>query len=61
MDRCTLYPSILVLVAQAANDVLGVSKEAIEGQVTSEVEETLIAVQHTYRRTSSIYRTVSKV
>ena len=47
-------------VAQAATDVLGVSKEAIERQVTSEVEETLLTLQHTYRETSSIYRTVSK-
>ena len=47
-------------VAQAATDVLEVSKKAIERQVTSQVEETLLTLQHTYRETSSIYRTVSK-
>ena len=47
-------------VVQAATDVLGVSKEAIERQVTSKVERTLLTLQHTYRETSSIYRAVSK-
>ena len=41
-------------VAQAATDVLEVSKRAIETQVTSEDEGTLLAAQHTYRNTSSI-------
>ena len=41
-------------VAQAATDVLEVSNEAIETEVTSEVEGTLLATQHTYRDRSSI-------
>ena len=41
-------------VAQAATDVLEVSNEAIETEVTSEVEETLLAIQHTYRDRGSI-------
>ena len=58
------YPDItnykLGAVVQGATDVLEVGKEAIERQVTSEVEGTLLTLQHTYRETSSIYRTVSK-
>ena len=50
---------VLLVVAQAATDILGVSKNAIERQVTSEIEETLLTLQHTYRETSSIYRTVT--
>ena len=41
-------------VAQAATDVLEVSNEAIETEVTSEVEGTLLAIQHTYRDRGSI-------
>ena len=41
-------------VAQAATDVLEVSNKAIETEVTSEVEGTLLAVQHTYRNRGSI-------
>ena len=59
--RVSVFASTLQSsVAQAATDVLEVSKEAIERQVTSEVEGTLLTLQHTYRETSSIYRTVSK-
>ena len=43
-----------VIVAQAATDVLEVSKKAIETEVTSEVEETLLATQHAYRDRGSI-------
>ena len=41
-------------VVQAATDVLRVSRDAIETEVTSEVEETLLATQHTYRDRGSI-------
>ena len=41
-------------VVQAATDILEVSSEAIETEVTSEVEETLLATQHTYRDRGSI-------
>ena len=41
-------------VAQAATDVLEISTKAIETEFTSEVEETLLAIQHTYRDRGSI-------
>ena len=41
-------------VAQAATDILEVSKKAIETEVTSEVEETLLVTQHTYGDRGSI-------
>ena len=60
-SKCHLYDTdfcLLIakagLVAQAATDVLEVSSEAIETEVTSEVEETLLATQHTYRDRGSI-------
>ena len=40
-------------VAQAATDVLEISTNAIETEVTSEVEGTLLAIQHTYRNRGS--------
>ena len=52
-DRRGLTPKLLG-VAQAATDILEVSKIAIETEVTSEVEETLLATQHTYRDRGSI-------
>ena len=41
------WGSELGLVAQAATDVLEVSTKARRTQVTSEIEGTLLAVQHT--------------
>ena len=49
-----VFIEVVASVAQAATDVLVVSKEAIETEVTSEVEETLLAIQHTYRDRGSI-------
>ena len=45
-------------VAQAATDILGVSKEAIEKLVTSEMEETLL--QHITTIEKQFYKLVSK-
>ena len=43
------------IVVQAATDILEVStKSSIETEVTSEVEGTLLAIQHTYRDRGSI-------
>ena len=43
-----------IAVAQAATDVLKVSTKAIRTEVTSEVEGTLLAIQHTYKNRGSI-------